>query len=63
MTRLKSTLATALGMLFFLAAFGAFASIGLAVVGLLAVLGASAALVIGLKSLIGGKRDLSSAAA
>lgn len=57
MNRLTSILATALGLLVTFVCIGFFASVGLAVVGVIAATGAVLALVAGVRSLFAVKRD------
>ncbi len=61
MHRVKSTVFTAVGMIIALAGLGFFASLGLAIVGILALLGAIGAAVTGIAGLRGGPRHRTSA--
>ncbi len=58
MNRIKSALAAILGTIIALAAFGLFASVGLALIGGLFTIGAVAALIIGVQSLFARKDDV-----
>lgn len=62
MTRIKSTLSAALGFIIVMAAFGFFASVGFALIGVLAAVGLVSALALGIQSLFGSKDDGSTAA-
>lgn len=63
MTRIKSTLSAALGFILVMAALGFFASVGFALIGVLAAVGLVSALALGIRSLFGREDNAFSAAA
>ena len=57
MNRVKSALSAALGLVVAIAAFGFFASVGLALIGVMATVGAIGAIAIGISAFLGPKAD------
>lgn len=63
MTHIKSTLSAALGFILVMAALGFFASVGFALIGVLAAVGLVSALSLGIRSLFSREDNAFSAAA